>query len=76
MSKKISFANHKGGVCKTTSVLVTGQLFARSKLRVLFVDMDAQGNLSHSLRADTKKNTVWDVLTKEKTVSETIQRTQ
>jgi chromosome partitioning protein len=55
--------------------LVTGQLIARAKQRVLFVDMDVQGNLSHSLRADPNKGNVWDVLTKEKTAEKAVQRT-
>jgi chromosome partitioning protein len=51
MAKIISFANQKGGVGKTSTTAIIGQLFSRVKLKVLFVDMDAQGNLSHSLRA-------------------------
>jgi len=76
MAKIISFANQKGGVAKSTSALTAGQLFSRAKLKVLFADMDAQGNLSHSLRAAANKGTVLDVLTKEKTAENAIQRTQ
>jgi chromosome partitioning protein len=76
MATIISFANQKGGVAKTTSGLVLGQLLNRARYKVLFVDMDAQGNLSHSLRTDPKYGTVWDVLSKEKPVSKAIQSTQ
>lgn len=76
MSRNLSFANHKGGVTKSTSAGVTGQLLFRAKQKVLFVDMDPQGNLSHSLRADPRKGSVWDALTKEKTADKAIQRIQ
>jgi chromosome partitioning protein len=75
MAKIISFANQKGGVGKSSTTLIIGQLFSRAKLKVLFVDMDAQGSLSFSLRTVPNKGNVWDVLTKEKTVENAIQRT-
>jgi chromosome partitioning protein len=68
MATVITFANQKGGVSKTTSALTIGQRLKFAKMRILLVDMDPQGNLSHSLILDHKKNTIWDVLTKEKTV--------
>ena len=76
MAKIIAFANQKGGVAKTTSALVLGQLYYRAKCRVLYVDMDPQGNLSHSLIANPKKWSVWDVLSKEKTAAEAVQKTE
>jgi chromosome partitioning protein len=76
MATVISFANQKGGVAKTTSGMALGQILCRANRKVLFIDMDSQGNLSHSLRADPAAATVWDVLTKEKTVSEAAQHTQ
>jgi chromosome partitioning protein len=76
MGKTISFTNKKGGVGKTISGLTTGQMFVRSGLRVCFVDMDGQGNLSFSLHANPKKGNVWEVLTKEKRIDEVLQRTQ
>jgi len=75
MSIKIAFANQKGGVAKTTSALTTGQLLNRTKRKILYVDLDPQGNLSHSLLAEQNKGSVWDVLTKEKTVKEAVQNT-
>jgi len=76
MQVKITFTNQKGGVAKTTSALTTGQLLYRAKFRILYVDLDPQGNLSHSLIANPNKGTVWDVLSKEKTVTEAVQQTQ
>ena len=42
----ISFFNHKGGVGKTTLVYNIGLALAREGHRVLFVDGDAQANLT------------------------------
>lgn len=48
MALIIAFANHKGGVAKTTSVGALGTLLAHSGLRVLMVDLDTQANLTYS----------------------------
>lgn len=48
--KIIVFANHKGGVGKTTSTLSVAQTLARDGHRVLLIDCDAQRNLSLSFR--------------------------
>jgi len=76
MATKIAFANQKGGVSKSTSSLILTQLLCRTNRKVLSIDMDSQGNLSHSLNADPKKGSVWDVLSKEKSVLEVVQRTE
>lgn len=44
--KVISFFNHKGGVGKTTLLFNVGIALAKSGRRVLFVDADAQANLT------------------------------
>jgi len=46
--KTICFANHKGGVGKTTSTLSVGQVLASRGLRILLIDSDSQTNLSMS----------------------------
>ncbi len=46
--KVLTFANHKGGVGKTTSTLTVGQELARRGQRVLFLDCDPQHNLTMS----------------------------
>jgi chromosome partitioning protein len=75
MAVVIGFANQKGGVAKTSSALALGQLFHRAHYRVLFVDMDPQGNLSHSFKAVPGKGSVLEVLTGDKKAAEVIQRT-
>lgn len=52
MTKIIAFANHKGGVGKTTSVASIGAALARKGKRTLLVDLDAQQNLTFSLMDD------------------------
>jgi chromosome partitioning protein len=52
--KIIAVINQKGGVGKSTTALALGSALARLKHRVLFVDLDAQGNMSYALHADTR----------------------
>ena len=65
----ISFANHKGGVGKTTSTLNVAQTLARSGQRVLLLDCDAQCNLTMSFPQTSAAN-LGQVLQNEKTLTE------
>ena len=47
--KIIAFANHKGGVAKTTSVATLGTVLAKAGYRILLVDLDSQCSLTESL---------------------------
>ncbi|MGN0040510.1 ParA family protein [Rhodococcus sp. (in: high G+C Gram-positive bacteria)] len=48
-SKIILIGNEKGGVGKTTTVLNVGEALARAGSKVLLVDLDPSGNLTHTL---------------------------
>lgn len=52
MAKIIAVAIQKGGQGKTTSAAALGAGLALRGNKVLFVDLDAQGNLSYALGAD------------------------
>jgi chromosome partitioning protein len=63
-ARVIAFANQKGGVAKTTSVVSMGAALSERGRRVLTVDLDAQGALTFSLGIDPDDldETVNDVL--------------
>lgn len=72
----IALANHKGGVGKSTSTLNIGAGLARAGKRTLLVDMDPQSNLTLSLGfRDALERTVYDVLSGEASVLETVRET-
>lgn len=54
MAHIIAFANHKGGVGKTTSVANIGAALHQKGNRVLLVDLDAQQNLTSCFLPDDK----------------------
>lgn len=49
-TKIIAFANHKGGVGKTTSTASVGSILASKGYKVLLIDLDAQANLTYSMK--------------------------
>jgi chromosome partitioning protein len=78
MTKIICIANQKGGVGKTTTSINLSSALASLGKRVLIVDMDPQGNASSGLgikRFESQDNNIYHVLIGEKTVAETIQKT-
>lgn len=69
----IAVINQKGGVGKSTTAQAIGAgLFLKGN-KVLFIDLDAQGNLSYTLGADTQGNTIIDVLQQEVSPEEATQ---
>lgn len=78
MTECIVVSNQKGGVGKTTTVNAIGAGLFRRGYRVLYVDLDPQGNLSYSLGVGQPKSgqaTVVDVLTGEASLEEAIVHT-
>jgi chromosome partitioning protein len=63
MNKVIAFAQHKGGVGKTTSTLNIGAALAKLGKKVLLVDLDPQANLTESLGMTGSTPTISSVLT-------------
>ena len=62
-TKIIAVANHKGGVGKTTTVSSLGSILASKGQRVLLIDLDAQANLTTSLKGAVESKTIYDALT-------------
>jgi cellulose biosynthesis protein BcsQ len=54
----LALANNKGGVGKSTSARCLGLSLAKKNQRVLFIDMDAQTNLTDSLLPDYTESDV------------------
>ena len=75
MSYIITLANQKGGVGKSTTAHALGQGLLLKEYRVLFVDLDAQGNLSYAMEAPRDGFNVYDVLTRTAKVEEAIRYT-
>lgn len=72
--KKIAVINQKGGVGKSTTAAALGSGLARKGYSVLYIDLDAQGNLSYTLGADSLEGcTSMSVLMSPKTAEAAIQ---
>lgn len=73
--KVYAVVNQKGGVGKSTTALAIGAGLRRKGYSVLFVDLDAQGNLSYALGADTRGYGALGVLQRPETASQEVQHT-
>lgn len=73
--KTIAIANRKGGVGKSTTAAALISGLTRKGYRVLGVDLDAQRNLSSTMRGKGEK-TIMGVLTGEITAIEAVKHTE
>lgn len=72
----IAVINQKGGVGKSTTALAIGAGFILKGYKILYIDLDAQGNLSYTLKASNAGYNVMGVLQKPETVKGEIQNTE
>lgn len=61
--KTVAIINQKGGVGKSTTAMALGAGLAGRGHRVLFIDLDPQGNLSYTLQANLDKPGALEMLT-------------
>lgn len=64
MGKIIAFANHKGGVGKTTSAVNVGACLTKFGFKTLLVDCDGQANLSEHLGYANSESTIYESIVK------------
>jgi len=76
MIEIIAIINQKGGVGKTTTALALGAGLSLKGFKVLFIDMDAQANLTYTIGADHSGLTTIDLLTKTIKAKQIIQHTE
>lgn len=71
----IAVINQKGGVGKSTTALALGAGLSLKGFKVLFVDLDAQGNLTYTMGADPSGYNALEVLQNPKGAKDEIQHT-
>lgn len=71
--KVYAVINQKGGVGKSTTALCLGAGLSLKGFKVLYIDLDAQGNLSYTLGADTQGYNAMGILQRPETVKDEIQ---
>lgn len=74
--KTLAIINQKGGVGKSTTAHAIGAGLKNKGFSVLFVDLDAQGNLSYTLGASTQGSNALGVLQRPMSAKEAIQSTE
>ena len=71
--KIISIINQKGGVAKTTTAANIGAILASQDKKVLFVDLDAQANLTYIVNANPEQVGASELLASTARVEQVIQ---
>lgn len=71
----IAVVNQKGGVAKSTTAQNVGHCLMAKGNDVLYIDLDAQGNLSYTLKANTDGYNVLGALERPETAVKEIQKT-
>lgn len=72
----LAIINQKGGVGKSTTAQAIGSGLFLKGYKVLFIDLDAQGNITYSLGAKKSHNTILQVLTNDAKAVDCIQHTE
>lgn len=73
LMKTIAIVCQKGGVGKSTTALNLGAGLSRESKRILFIDLDAQGNLTETLGGRSCEPTAFEVMMESAPMTESIQ---
>lgn len=69
----VAITQQKGGTGKTTTAAAIGAGLLHQGKRVLFIDLDPQGNLSYIMRGDSSISNTLDMLTGKSTARKALQ---
>lgn len=74
MNRVIAVTNQKGGVGKTTTCINLSASLARTRRRVLLVDLDPQGNATtgSGIQRDQVEHSIYDVLLNERALEDVL----
>ncbi len=76
MAQIISIVSRKGGTGKTTTAQALGNGLTKRGYKVLFIDLDSQGNLTYSVGAKHTNKSIYEVLVGGLSIKEAIQHTE